>query len=69
MSNFVISPRERKVFPIVKLLKRTIEDERYMNFDAMETALVAAMKELPRPPPVPCLTNKKVLVGTRRCHT
>ncbi len=68
LSQFNLSPRERNVFPIVRLLKRTIEDERQMNFNALETALAAAMKELPRPPPVPCLNNKKVLVGVGRCH-
>ena len=68
VSNFVTSPRERNVFPIVKLLKGTIEDERRMNFNALETALATAMKELPRLPPVPCLTNKNVLVGVGRCH-
>ena len=68
LSQFVTSPRERNVFPIVRLLKRTIEDERNMNFNALETALAAAMKELPRLPPVPCLTNKNVLVGVGRCH-
>jgi hypothetical protein len=67
VSKFFMSPRERTVFPIVKLLKRTIEDERHMNFDALETALAAAMTELPKPIPVPCLTNKKVFVGIRRC--
>ena len=69
LSNFVTSPRERTVFPIVKLLKRTIEDERQMNFDALETALAAAMTELPRPIPVPCLTSKKGLVSVGRGHT
>ena len=54
------------MFPIVKLLKRTIEDERLMNFDALETALAAAMTELPKPIPVPCLANKNVLVGNGR---
>ena len=68
VSNFVTSPRERTVLPIVKLLKRTIDDERHMNFDALETALAAAMTELPKPIPVPCLTNKKVFVGNGRCH-
>ena len=67
VSNFFTSPRERTVFPIVKLLKRTIEDERLMNFDALETALAAAMTELPKPIPVPCLANKNVLVGNGRC--
>ncbi len=68
VSNFFTSPRERTVFPIVKLLKRTIEDERHMNFNALETALAAAITELPKPIPVPCLTNKKVLVGNGRCN-
>ena len=66
--NFVTSPRERNVFPIVKLLKGTIEDERRMNFNALETALATAMKELPRPSPVPCLTNKNVLLSVGRGH-
>ncbi len=68
VSNFVTSPRERTVFPIVKLLKRTIEDERHMNFDALETALAAAMTELPMPIPVPCLSKKKVFVNNGRCN-
>jgi hypothetical protein len=69
VSNFVTSPRELTVFPIVKLLKRTIEDERQMNFDALETALAAAMTKLPRRIPVPCLTCKKVFVGIGRGYT
>ena len=56
------------MWPIVKLLKRTIEDERHMDFNALETALVTSMKEIPRPPPVPVLTNSKVLVGVGRAH-
>ena len=56
------------MFPIVKLLKGTIEDERRMNFNALETALATAMKELPRPSPVPCLTNKNVLLSVGRGH-
>ena len=69
VSIFVTSPRELTVFPIVKLLKRTIEDERQMNFDALETALAAAITKLPRPTPVPYLTSKKVFVGIGRGHT
>ncbi len=56
------------MFPIVTLLKGTIEYERRMNFNALETALATAMKELPRPSPVPCLTNKNVLVSVGRSH-
>jgi hypothetical protein len=69
LSNFGTSPRELTVFPIVKLLKRTIEDERQMNFDALEIALAAAITKLPKPIPVPCLTSKKVFVGIGRGHT
>ena len=60
MSQFIIPAIERNMFPNVRLLKRTIEDERLMNFDALETALAAAMTELPKPIPVPCLTNEGV---------
>ena len=57
VSNFGTSHRELTVFPIVKLLKRTIENERQMNFDALEAALAAAMTKLPKPPIVPCLAS------------
>ena len=60
---------ELSVSELSGALKRTIEDERQMNFVALETALAAATTKLPRPIPVPCLTSKKMLVGVWRGDT
>ncbi len=42
MSQFIIPPIERNMFPNVRLLKRNIEVGRHIIFDALKTALAAA---------------------------